>query len=56
MVSTLRPCYRTGSLPSILYFAILITHVTLAAILPLALVTFYRAWRERFDRHRRIAG
>jgi uncharacterized membrane protein YozB (DUF420 family) len=27
----------------------------LAAILPLALVTFYRAWRERFDRHRRIA-
>ncbi len=38
------------------YFTILITHVTLAAaILPLALVTLYRAWRERFDRHRRIA-
>ena len=38
------------------YFAILVTHVTLAAtILPLASVTLYRAWRERFDRHRRIA-
>jgi uncharacterized membrane protein YozB (DUF420 family) len=39
-----------------LYFTILVTHIILAAaILPLALVTLYRAWRERFDRHRRIA-
>ena len=38
------------------YFAILISHVMLAAaILPLALVTLYRAWRERFEQHRRIA-
>lgn len=38
------------------YFTILISHITLAAaILPLALVTLYRAWRERFDSHRRIA-
>ena len=38
------------------YFAILITHVVLAAlILPLALVTLYRALRGQFDRHRRIA-
>ncbi|MBI3666769.1 MAG: DUF420 domain-containing protein [Acidobacteria bacterium] len=38
------------------YFTILITHVILAAaILPLALVTLRRAWREQFDRHRRIA-
>jgi uncharacterized membrane protein YozB (DUF420 family) len=38
------------------YYTILITHVTLAAaILPLALVTLYRAWRQRFDHHRRIA-
>ena len=38
------------------YFTILITHIVLAAaILPLALVTLYRAWRERFDQHRRIA-
>ena len=38
------------------YFAILITHVTLAAaILPLALVTLSRALARRFDRHRKIA-
>src|SRR5262249_4877613 len=40
----------------IVYFAILISHVVLAAvILPLALITLTRALRERFDRHRRIA-
>jgi putative membrane protein len=39
-----------------LYFAILITHVTLAAaILPLALVTLSRALSAQFDRHRAIA-
>ena len=38
------------------YFAILITHVILAAlILPLALMTVSRAFARRFDRHRRIA-
>ena len=38
------------------YFTILITHVVLAGtIVPLALVTIYRAWRGRFERHRRIA-
>ncbi len=38
------------------YFSILITHIILAAaIVPLALVTLFRAWREQFDRHRRIA-
>ena len=38
------------------YFAILITHVILAAaILPLALVTHSRALARRFDRHRKIA-
>jgi putative membrane protein len=40
----------------LVYFAILITHVILAAlILPLALITLSRALSERFDRHRRIA-
>lgn len=39
-----------------LYFAILITHIVLAAvILPMALVTVSRALASRFDRHRRIA-
>jgi putative membrane protein len=38
------------------YFAILVTHVILAAtILPLALVTLSRALARRFDRHRAIA-
>ncbi len=39
-----------------LYFTILISHTILAvAILPLALVTVYRALKGRFDRHVRIA-
>lgn len=40
----------------ILYFFILITHVTLAVTVPpLALVTLYRALRGQLERHRRIA-
>ncbi len=39
-----------------LYFAILITHVTLAAaVLPLAIITLSRGLQARFDRHRAIA-
>jgi len=38
------------------YFTILITHVSLAAvILPMALITLSRALRETFDKHRKIA-
>ena len=38
------------------YFFILITHVVLAAIVPvLAVLTYYFAFRGRFDRHRKIA-
>ena len=38
------------------YFAILISHTLLAAVLPvLAGITLVRALRERFDRHRAIA-
>ncbi len=38
------------------YFALLGSHTVLAAaIVPLVLVTLYRAVRERFDQHRRIA-
>jgi putative membrane protein len=40
----------------LLYFAILISHSTLAAVaLPMILVTLGRALRNRFDLHRRIA-
>lgn len=39
-----------------IYFAILITHVVLAAtIVPLALITATRGLRSQFDRHVRIA-
>jgi len=39
-----------------LYFTILITHTLLAAaVVPLALITLSRAWREKFAAHRRIA-
>jgi putative membrane protein len=38
------------------YFAMLISHIILAvAIVPLALVTLWRALSARFDAHRRIA-
>lgn len=40
----------------VVYFSILITHTILAAAVPvLALLTAWRALRERFDSHRRIA-
>lgn len=55
--------YHHGSTPfpaqggiRIVYFTILISHIILAAaILPLALLTLYRAWREQYPRHVRIA-
>jgi len=38
------------------YFAILISHTVLAiAIVPLVLITLYRALRRQFDRHKRLA-
>ena len=38
------------------YYAILLSHILLAAvILPLAIVTLYRAWTERFESHKRLA-
>jgi putative membrane protein len=38
------------------YFSLLGTHTVLAAVIvPLVLITLYRAWRGQFDRHRRIA-
>lgn len=55
--------YQVGSVPfkgqggiRLVYFTILLTHTILAtAVVPLALVTLFRALKERFDRHRRIA-
>jgi putative membrane protein len=55
--------YQVGSVPFSgqgwirpAYFALLISHIILAAfIVPLALITIYRALGEQFDRHKRIA-
>jgi uncharacterized membrane protein YozB (DUF420 family) len=39
-----------------LYFTILISHTILAAVIvPLALITLYRAWKVQFDKHVKIA-
>lgn len=39
-----------------IYLSILATHTVLAAaIVPLVLVTLWRAWKEQFDRHARLA-
>ena len=49
------PFAGTGAI-RVVYFAILIPHVLLAAtILPLALITTARGLRGRYDRHVRIA-
>jgi putative membrane protein len=38
------------------YFTLLGSHTVLAAVIvPLVLMTLYRAWRERFQQHRKIA-
>ena len=55
--------YQVGSVPfkgqggiRLVYFTILLTHTILATtVVPLALVTLFRAFKERFDAHRRIA-
>ncbi len=55
--------YHSGSRPfggrgwiRQVYYPLLISHLSLAAlIIPLALATIYRAWREEFARHMRIA-
>ena len=63
LVSYLVYHYQVGSVPfkgqggiRLVYFTILLTHTILATtVVPLALVTLFRAFKERFDAHRRIA-
>jgi len=55
--------YLSGSTPYIgqgwdrtFYFVILISHIILAAaIVPLVLITLFRAWKQRFLKHKAIA-
>ena len=45
-----------GTAIGAIYLAILLTHVILAAVVPiLASITLYRAWRQDWARHRKIA-
>jgi uncharacterized membrane protein YozB (DUF420 family) len=63
LISYLIYHYQVGSVPfkrqgwiRPVYFTILITHTILAvSVVPLALITLFRAVRERFAAHRRIA-
>ena len=48
--------YRGQGAMRAVYFSILITHTILAAlIVPLAMVTVYRAFKGAFDRHKALA-
>jgi uncharacterized membrane protein YozB (DUF420 family) len=39
-----------------IYLAILLTHTLLAVVIvPLVLITLWRAWKQHFDRHKQIA-
>jgi len=63
LVSYLIYHFQAGSVPfrgigviRLIYFPLLISHIVLAAsIVPLALITVYRAGREQFEQHKRIA-
>jgi putative membrane protein len=48
--------YQGEGLLRALYFALLVPHIVLAAVVvPLALLTIYRGWTNRISLHRRIA-
>lgn len=50
-----RPFEGQGAIRTV-YFTILLSHTILAAaIVPLALITLFRALKQRFDKHKRIA-
>lgn len=63
LISYLTYHYHIGSKPfpgqgsvRVIYFIILISHTILAAaIVPMVLLTLYRAWQAQWDRHRRLA-
>jgi uncharacterized membrane protein YozB (DUF420 family) len=63
LVSYLTYHYHVGSKPfagqgniRLVYFAILLSHTVLAtAIVPLVLLTLWRAWKAQWARHRRLA-
>ena len=63
LVSYLLYHYQVGSTAftgqgavRVVYFAVLLSHTILAVVIvPLVVMTVYRAWREQWPRHRRLA-
>ena len=63
LISYLTYHYHIGSKPfpgqgtvRTVYFIILISHTILATVIvPMVLLTLYRAWKAQWDRHRRLA-
>lgn len=50
------PSVHYGGSLGVVYYPVLVSHILLAAaIVPLVLLTLFRALAERFDRHRRLA-
>ena len=48
--------FRREGVIKFAYYAMLITHVILAVVnLPMILLTLYRAWKQDWERHRRLA-
>lgn len=48
--------YQGQGMMRVIYFMVLGTHVPLAALVPvLAIMSMWRAFQERFDKHRKIA-
>jgi uncharacterized membrane protein YozB (DUF420 family) len=46
---------KTGPVRTI-YFTVLISHTVLAIfVAPMAIITIYRAWKGKFERHRKLA-
>jgi len=47
--------YQGEGAARLIYFVVLVTHVLLSVpVVPMALSAFYFAWRQRFDRHRKV--
>jgi len=48
--------YRGEGFLKYMYYFFLISHIVfLLAIVPLALITYWRAWSQKFDTHKKIA-
>lgn len=48
--------FQKPGIVRVVYLTILVSHTLLAALVPpLAVITLFRAWKGRFERHRKLA-